>query len=128
MKKIRNNKDIKLSVDINYIINMNLKDDFYFFTLFFTEDYINNTLLPKKKNIKEILEVLKKLCHKDSFKEFFYPNYDLMLKYIIKSLSSINNFTNDIFDSIIDFLSCIYEEIKLNDSSIDNIENTLRKI
>ena len=125
MKKIRNNKDIKLSVDINYIINMNLKDDFYFFTLFFNEDYINNTLLPKKKNIKEILEVLKKLCHKDSFKEFFYPNYDLMLKYIIKSLSSINNYTNDIFDSIIDFLSCIYEEIKLNDSSIDNIESTL---
>ena len=125
MKKIRNKKDIKLSVDLNYIINMNIKDTFYFFTVFFCEDYINNTLLPKKKNIKEILEILKNLCHKDSFKEFFYPNYDLILKFIIKSLSSFNNFSNDIFESIIDFLNCIYEEIKLNDSTIDNIESNL---
>ena len=124
MKKNRNKNDIKLSVDLNYIINKN-KDPFYFFTIFLYDDYINSTLLPKKKNIKEILHILKNICHKDSFKEYFYPNYDLMLKYIIKSLSSLNNYTNDIFESIIIFLNCIYEEIKLNDYSIDIIESNL---
>ena len=124
MKKNRNKNDIKLSVDLNYIINKN-KDPFYFFTIFLYDDYINSTLLPKKKNIKEILDILKNLCHKDSFKEYFYPNYDLMLKYIIKSLSSLNNYTNDILESIINFLNCIYEEIKLNDYSIDIIESNL---
>ena len=125
MKKKRNKNDLKLSIDLNYIINMNINDPFHFFISFFTEDYINYSLLPKKKNLKEIFKIFKNLCQKDSFKEYFYPNYDLILKFIIKSIHLYNDFSNDTFLSLINFLSCFNEEIKLKDISLGNIESRL---
>ena len=124
MKKIRNKRDLKLNINFDSILENEINDlENKFLNKFLTDNYISNIIIPNKKQFYKIIKYFKNLITKENFKENFYPNYDLILKYIILNIYSKDLLIDkNIYDNLIIFFNTFYEQLKLSDCILDEIE------
>ena len=124
MKKIRNKRDLKLNINFDSIFENEINDfENKFLSKFLTDNYINTLIIPNKKQFHKIIKYFKNLISKENFKENFYPNYDLILKYIILNIYCYDLLIDkNIYDNLINFFNSFYEQLKLTDCILDEFE------
>ena len=132
IKKNRINRDIKLDKNflsikekskllaIKYNNNNNFIADTKPLTQILNAEFINKYF--NTNNLKIILTNLTLLLvnNEKNFKEYFLPNIDIFLEFIIRlfEINSSNNYLNEYFNLI----DKIYEQIKLKNVNLTSIE------
>ncbi len=130
LKIKRNQRDIKLKT--NYIsIRDSMVDNISskYLSIFLTDNFIQSTIT--NTSITESIKVLILLFQSsntpqnlsDTFSSLLYPNIDLIMKYIIKVISSNLNYNT--CAPVLNLLSTMNECLLLNDLLLDEIEAIL---
>lgn len=130
LKKSRNSKDIKLKTNYISIKDTNVENiASKYLSPFLTENFIKSTITAST-SFSEAVKVLillftsKNTSELSSFQTFLYPNLDLIIKFIIKQMTS-NLISKTSYTYIISLFSSILEILILNDLYLDIIETVL---
>lgn len=127
--KLKNNRNaIDKKLKNNY---ESIKDDHYddtenritYLSVFLSDSFMKKSIL--SNTIIEVIKIFITLIQKDSFNQYYYPNYDLTLKFIIKELSNMTDNTKEIMQCIEHYLKVYLNKIILNDLQLDYIESKL---
>ena len=130
LKKSRNNKDIKLKTNYISVKDTNVESPVSkYLSPFLTDNFIKSTISAStsfSETVKVFILLLtsKNTSELSSFKTLLYPNIDLIIKFIIKQMTS-NLISKASYTHIISFFSSLLEIIILNDLYLDIIETVL---
>lgn len=142
-KQKRNERDLKLKISYTILyddaqietipskyLSLFLKDDFIKSTIsiytIFTE-IIKILIMLIKKNTNSTTTASPSNKSENNFNSFtnlFYPNYDLVLKFLIVNISSTDQPTS-VYQSLILFFNVFYDQLILNDLTLDTFEEML---
>lgn len=133
MRNNRNYKDMKLNSNFISIKDEHINEDitFIYLSLVFTESFIANvvnkqsSLLDVLKLFMSLLEGTNKHKGKFSFETHFFPNYDLVLKYLIKKITAENISNMAVFEQLQVFFNAFWEKICSLQLMLGKFEQTL---
>ena len=141
-KQKRNERDLKLKISYTILyddaqietipskyLSLFLKDDFIkstisIYTVFTEIIKILIMLIKKNTNSTTTSSTNKSENNFNSFSNLFYPNYDLVLKFLIINISSTDQPTS-VYQSLILFFNVFYDQLILNDLTLDTFEEML---
>ena len=134
LKKTRNITDVQSKTNFFSIKNHFVYDNISLFYLssFLSETFILNKLSKFTSFVYEIRFFIKLIQdnpnkhtatpNSNSFRLYFYPNYDLVLKYLITKTTSLPEHEPTLYEHLYNFFHTFYKQLKLNDLLLDIVE------
>ena len=139
LKKTRNADDLQSNTTFISIKNHPIYGNIslHYLSSFLSEQFIINKLSKFTSFTYEIRFFIKLIqdspnthtplssSHNNTFRLYFYPNYDLILKYIITKSHQQHEHAHSLYEHLYNFFHTFYKQLKLNDLLLDVVETDL---